>query len=122
MRLIGVTVNDNDFHSLFVNLLESIHSVIKQNFHTHKDIPEDMVKILIKSGLEYHYIAFQKRWDMYYKYPAMCGLGNVHQTIAYLHSKLKVYIDEEVEEILNRNDNNGEFFWLDISDGKVRCC
>lgn len=110
MRTIAVVLGDNDFGNTFKPLLESLWRAIEWN----DGLDETVLVDAIKSGIEFHYRAFQLGDNA-----GKSGYGSVADTVKYLGAA-NVLFDEAAEADICQAGHDGGAWYLEIASGNVR--
>jgi hypothetical protein len=132
MRSIAIVLGDNDFGSMFRGLLETMVNFFIYHDGT-KGITENNIRLLIKEGLRFHYLAYQTRWDMQVKEAKDQPLSGVHEkelqrVVDYLlygnmpnknYNHLRILFDNDADAAFNTEDHDGGAWHLDIKSGQI---
>jgi len=107
---VAIVLNDNDFGSTYIPLLQSIYKAMLWNG---LNLSQDLVRMQITEGVRYHYITFQQGNKF-----GDPGYGPIEGTLDYL-SKAKVLFNAEAIHSYCTEDYDGGAWYLSISDKSV---
>ena len=114
LNLVLIRFHDNDFHSTFHPLLESVLNYLQWNCDSHRPVPKQFIEHMIMEGIEYHYRFFQIGTDVNDE-----RLHRIDSTIEYLKT-IKIMFNKDAEtEIAEGNCDNGENWLMNLSDCSV---
>jgi len=115
-HMVLIKFHDNDFHSTFQPLLDSVLNYLYRNAGGEKPVPDTLIEQMIRDGIEYHYRYFQLascfRYDL-----NDSRYNRIDSTIEYLN-QIEILFNKEAEAVLNQCDN-GENWLLNISTAEV---
>jgi len=109
MRTILIHLGDNDFHSTFRNLLETVWNVLL--YRGEENLTKEQITQIILKGIEFHYFAFQNRFDK-------IDADNYNYIITYLHP-MDILFDEEAEAFIEKRGGDSGSWYLEVQTGKV---
>jgi len=122
MRSVAIILGDNDFGCMFRNLLETMVNVFIYYSGTN-DLTEDIVKLLIREGLRFHYLAYQIRFDVTPE--KLTDEVETARILDYLLTgfrntdNLRILFDNEADKAFQTEDHDGGAWPLDIKSGQV---
>lgn len=112
MQTIALVLGDNDYGNTVHPLLESLYRALVWNGAWSRDAVERVVR----SGLEFHYLAFQHGCDAQ---GAQATPEALAHTVAYLQQKLRILFDEDAEADIQGAGHDSGAWYIELATGKV---
>ena len=112
IRTVAIVLCDNDFHSVFPPMLETIKQIVK--YHEGSN-PEDDLKYKITEFVKRTYLAYYIAFSHW----STKDLEDLNSTDEYL-SKIKVLFDEEAEKHIMEHDHDSGSWYLEIQSGVIK--
>lgn len=88
---------------------------LKRVIEWHEALTEDHIRFLVRSGMMWHYLAFQHRFDL----DETLNPPRYEHTEKYLLDHVRVLFDTEAEEHIATHDHDGGSWYLELQSGTV---
>lgn len=124
--MVLIKFHDNDFHSTFYPLLESVLNYLAFNACYQEPIPDQFIEQMIRQGIDYHYRFFQMgssacrflRDGLVTPEFANEQTSSINPTRLQYLNGIKILFNDDAKAVLH-NCDNGENWLLNISTAEI---